>query len=111
VQIDDQTLELRLGALGRASVPLGLIQRASMMKWPWWAGLGVRIGRGVVAFVSESGPVVLLELSAPLEIRAPLRWHTERIVVRVSDPEGFLYALAERRGSLPENEDLAGDRL
>jgi hypothetical protein len=77
VQIDDQTLELRLGALGRASVPLGLIQRASMMKWPWWAGLGVRIGRGVVAFVSESGPVVLLELSASATPRVScMRWQS-----------------------------------
>jgi hypothetical protein len=101
VELSDQTLELHLGALGRASIPLRLIERASIMNWPWWAGLGVRIGRGVVGFVTQSGPAVVLHLAEPLEVRAPLRWTTQRVVVRVSDPESFLHALAERRYALP----------
>ena len=71
------------------------------MNWPWWAGLGVRIGRGVVGFVTQSGPAVVLQLAEPLEVRAPLRWTTQRVVVRVSDPESFLHSLAERRYALP----------
>jgi hypothetical protein len=101
VELSDETVEVHLGAIGRASIPLELIDRASMMNWPWWAGLGVRIGRGMVGFVAKSGPAVLLELAAPIDVRAPLRWSTQRIVVRVSDPEAFLRALAQRRGALP----------
>jgi hypothetical protein len=97
VELDDEHCTLRLGVLGNASVPLRLIARASTMEWPWWAGVGVRIGRGVVGFVSKSGTVVVLELSEPIEVHAPLRWSTQRVAVRVADPRQFIVSLAYRR--------------
>lgn len=100
VELDPQTLAIRVGALGRADIPLRLITRASMMEWPWWAGLGVRIGRGAVGFVTQSGPAVVLALSEPVNVRAPMRWSTQRVIVKVEDPETFLYELAELRRAL-----------
>jgi hypothetical protein len=102
VELDDRHCEIRLGVLGAARIPLELIARVSTMDWPWFAGVGVRIGRGVVGFVSKSGQAVVIELSEPLEVRAPLRWSTQRIAVRVGDPQAFVVALAYRRMALRE---------
>jgi hypothetical protein len=102
VELDDRHCEIRLGVLGTARIPLELIARVSTMDWPWFAGVGVRIGRGVVGFVSKSGQAVVIELSEPLEVRAPLRWSTQRIAVRVGDPQAFVVALAYRRMALRE---------
>jgi hypothetical protein len=99
VELDDDRCRMRLGVLGNAEIPLALVARASTMDWPWWAGVGVRIGRGVVGFISQSGTVVVLELSAPVEVRAPLRWSTQRVAVRVADPAAFMVSLAHRRRS------------
>jgi len=96
VELDSARCEIRLGVLGRAQIPLKLVTRVSTMDWPWWAGVGVRIGRGVVGFVSKSGQVVVIELAEPIEVRAPLRWSTQRIAVRVADTEAFMVALAYR---------------
>lgn len=97
VELGETALDIRLGVLGNAHIPLGIIARVSTMDWPWWAGVGVRIGRGVVGFISQSGMVVVIELSDAIEVRAPLRWSTRRIAVRVTDPQHFILTLAARR--------------
>ncbi len=100
VELDEVHCEIQLGALGSASIPLELITRVSTRDWPWFAGVGVRIGRGVVGFISKSGRAVLIELAQPVQVRAPLRWSTQRIAVRVDDTQAFMVALAYRRTAL-----------
>lgn len=100
-RITPERLELRMGLLGRADVPLGRIARIDRMRWPWWAGIGVRIARGVVAFVPTSGDCAAIELVAPVSVRAPLPWQARRLVVRAEDVEGFIRALARARDRLP----------
>jgi hypothetical protein len=100
--IGDDRLEVRIGVLGRADVPLDRIAGVGTMRWPWWAGLGVRIARGLVAFVGASGPAAVLELTEPTEVRAPLKWSATRIAVGAEDVEGFVAAIARARGVTPE---------
>lgn len=100
-RIHDDRLEVRMGLLGRADVPLGRIGRIDRMRWPWWAGIGVRIARGVVAFVPTSGDCATIELTSPLAVRAPLPWQARRLVVRADDLEGFIRALARARDRVP----------
>ncbi len=99
--IGDGLLELRIGVIGRAEVPLDRIASVGTMRWPWWAGLGVRIARGLVAFVGASGPAAVLELTEPTEVRAPLKWSATRIAVGAEDVEGFVAAIANARGVTP----------
>lgn len=99
--IEGGRLALRMGVLGRADVPLDRIASVGTMRWPWWAGLGVRIARGLVAFVGASGPAAVLELTEPTEVRAPLRWSATRIAVGAEDVEGFVAAIARARGVIP----------
>ena len=96
--IDGGRLALRMGILGRADVPVDRIASVGTMLWPWWAGLGVRIARGLVAFVGASGPAAVLELTEPTEVRAPLKWTATRIAVGAEDVEGLIAAIARARG-------------
>jgi hypothetical protein len=96
-ELDEQTLAVGIGWLGRAELPLRLIARVSRLVWPWWAGIGVRLGRGLVAFVLASGPTVLIELTEPIAVRAPLRWHTRRVVIGAEDVDGLIEAVAAAR--------------
>ena len=64
------------------------------MSWPWWGGVGARIARGLVAFVGASGgTLVLIELSGPLRVRAPLGWTARKIAVGAEDVEGLIAAV------------------
>jgi hypothetical protein len=95
--VDNRSMEVRMGLLGRADVPLRLIARISTLRWPWAAGVGVRISRGLVAFVPSSGECVIIETTEPISVRAPLRWTTSRVAIAVEDPEGFAAAIAAAR--------------
>ena len=88
---------VRMGLLGRADVPLRLLDRVGRMDWPWWGGVGARLGRGLVAFVGASGPVAVLELTEAVPVRAPMRWLTRRVLVGVEDVEGFTAAVVAAR--------------
>ena len=100
--IDGGRLALRMGILGRADVPIDRIASVGTMLWPWWAGLGVRIARGLIAFVGASGPAAVLELTEPTEVRAPLKWTATRIAVGAEDVEGLIAAIAQARGVTSE---------
>lgn len=95
--VDDEEVRLRMGLLGRADIPVRLIDRVGTLEWPWFAGVGTRIARGLVAFVGAPGTLVLIELSEPIGLRAPLSWKARRIAVGVEDPEGFMAAIAAAR--------------
>jgi hypothetical protein len=98
--IGDEVIEVRVGALGRASIPLDAIARMGAMTWPWWAGIGVRISRGLVAYVPSSGPSALIGLREPIAVRAPFRWQTPRVAIGVLDVEAFLAEIASRRAGI-----------
>lgn len=95
-------LEVRMGIVGRGRIPLERIARVGSLNWPWWGGLGVRIARGMTAFVASSGRSVLLDLSEPVSVRAPLPWSTRRIAIAVADVDGLIEAIVEARGGAVE---------
>ncbi len=87
-----------MGLLGHADVPVELIDRVGTVHWPWWAGVGARIARGMVAFLAASGSrLVLMELSEPVRVRAPFGWSARAIAVGAEDVEGMIAAIAEAR--------------
>lgn len=98
-EVDGGVVRARMGWHGRAEIPVSAIERLGTMEWPWWGGVGVRITKGMVAFVGAPGPMVLLELAEPRVVRAPLRWTTGRVAVGVADPEAFMAAVATARRS------------
>ena len=100
--VDDAQVSIHMGWLGHAEIPLDAIARVDGYRWPWWAGYGVRIAKGMVAFVATPGAATLIELTHKITVHAPAHWDTQRIVVSVADPGGFATALAEARRGAPE---------
>lgn len=96
--IDGDRLVVRMGLLGGADVPLSLVASVGTMEWPWWGGVGVRIARGLVAFVGGSGPAAVIDLTEPVRVRAPLGWSTSRIAIGAEDVGGLVDAIAQARG-------------
>jgi len=96
-EVGDGEVRLRMGLLGRADVPVERIASIGTMTWPWWGGVGARIARGMVAFLGASGAVVVLELTEPTSVRAPLSWQARSIGVGVEDVSGFITAVAAER--------------
>lgn len=90
-------VQVRMGGLGGATIDVTNVASLSRMNWPWWGGLGARLGRKLVAFTTAWGTVAVIELVEPIQVRAPLRWTASRIVVSVDDLDGFLAAVAQER--------------
>jgi hypothetical protein len=95
--VDEGFVRVRMGLLGHADVPVGRVARIGTMRWPWWGGVGARLGKGLVAFVAAPGEAAVLELTEPIAVRAPLPWTTRRLVVGAEDLEGFVAAVARAR--------------
>ena len=97
-EVGDGRVVVDMGLLGHADIPVSLIERVGTMNWPWWGGVGARIARGLVAFVGASGgTLVLVELSGPLRVRAPLGWTARKIAIGAEDVEGMVAAIAAAR--------------
>lgn len=97
VSVGADTVEIRMGWLGGARIPLGSIDRIGRMHWPWWGGVGARLGRHLVAFVAAPGDAAVIELQEPIRVRAPLPWRTARIVVSPEDLDSFIADVAAAR--------------
>jgi hypothetical protein len=95
--VGDGRVVVHMGLLGHAEIPIGRIDRVGTISWPWWAGVGARIARGMVAFVGASGPLVLIELDGPLRVRAPLGWTARTIAIGAEDVDGLIAAIAQAR--------------
>ncbi|HJZ61810.1 MAG TPA: hypothetical protein VKD47_06630 [Miltoncostaeaceae bacterium] len=95
--VGPDAVRVRMGWLGGATVPVVRVERISRIAWPWWGGVGVRLGRGLVAFVAAAGEAAILELDGELSVRTPLPWRTRRVVIGAKDLEGFVEAVAAAR--------------
>lgn len=98
-EVGDGQVRIRMGALGRVVVDVSAIASLSRMNWPWWGGLGARLGRKMVAYTAAWGPAAIIELVEPVDARAPLKWKANRVVIGVEDVDGFLDAIAAERSA------------
>jgi hypothetical protein len=101
-EIADGHVRIDFGWLGGADIEIANVARLSRIRWPWWAGLGVRLGRSMAAFTSASGQAAGIDLIDAIQVRAPLRWRAQRVIFSVEDVDGFLAAIARERGVPPD---------
>lgn len=100
-EVTDDVVHVRMGWVGHAEVPIARIARITTRRWPWWAGVGVKIAKGMVAFVPAPCEGVVLEMEEPISVHAPAPWTTQRVLVGAEDPAAFAEAVAARRAALP----------
>ncbi|MGD9573129.1 MAG: hypothetical protein AB7V62_14695 [Thermoleophilia bacterium] len=96
-EVDEAEVRVRMGWHGSATFPVAAVDRVGTMEWPWWGGVGVRITKGMVAFVGSPGTLVVIDLAQPRKVRAPLSWTTAKLAVGVEDAEAFMAAVALAR--------------
>lgn len=103
-EVRDDAVSVRMGWVGHAEVPIERIARVWTRKWPWWAGMGVRIAKGMVVFAPAPGEGVVLETDEPITVHCPMEWSTSRVLVVARDPSAFAEAVAARRAGIDPGE-------
>ena len=97
-EVADGHVRIDFGLLGGADIEIANVARLSRIRWPWWAGLGVRLGRSMAAFATASGQAAGIDLVDAIQVQTPLRWRAQRVILTVEDVDGFLAAIARERG-------------
>jgi len=90
VDIEDGAVTFRLGAW-QMTVPDEDLEEASMAHWPWYGGIGWRMGPGTVGLIGSLDNVVKVKLSNPRKTRMMfIPVMVERLFVSLEDAEAFL---------------------
>ena len=87
---------------GRHELTLGADEVASAepATWPWWAGIGWRVGVDAFGLIGALDGIVCINLNEAKETRVlGIRHRFGRLYVSLEDPEGFIAALQPRPGS------------
>ena len=96
VDVEGDDVVIRLGPLGNARIPRGLITEAKAIQWPWYFGYGIRFyGRQAVGFVGRPGGVVELTLSKPVRVQAAIPIDARRIAVAVQNPDDLIRLITQ----------------
>lgn len=95
VDVGPTTVRFRFGLLFDEEVPRVALARVRRGRWPWYGGIGWRLGAGgAVGLIGSLDGVVEIELREPRRVRLlGIPWRCRRIFVSLEDPAGFLREL------------------
>ena len=92
VELGDRTLDLRFGSY-RGSVERSTIDGVETMKWPWYDGVGIRMGRGIFGLIGDTGDAVAVLFKSPQPFKYIVSVEATRLAFSLEDGEGFIRAL------------------
>ncbi len=93
VEVDDEAVRVRFGWLLSATIPRANVEGAAAIEWPWWRGLGWRVGLGEpVGLTGSYSGVVELRLKEPLRVWGLVRYR--RLAISLERPEEFVNSFA-----------------
>ncbi len=91
--VDGERLVARFGWY-RLELPRAQIVAVEPVRWPWWAGIGWRVGGGRLGLIGATAPVLCIRLASPHRTRLlgiPLQ--VRELYVSVDDPAAVQAAL------------------
>jgi hypothetical protein len=97
IEVTDETVEARLGALGRLTIDRKDIATIEdSVRVPWWMGMGMHAVPGTVALNGSLGSAIKITMKPGTHARGmmlffPIRPHT--VYVSVENPEDLAYHL------------------
>lgn len=92
------TLHVQSGVWFDEDFSLSEIASVSHSTWPWYGGLGVRLGTGgTVAVVGSLSGVVALRFSRPQRMHVLVSVHRSVLKLSLDDPDGFIRAIEEAK--------------
>ncbi len=95
VEVDDGTLHVRMGRWFDEKIPVARIKALAPSDWPWWGGLGVKLGHHGVGVIGSTDHIVNLKFDGELRVRVLVEVGVEQMWISLEDRDGFLRALAE----------------
>ena len=99
VELDDVGLTVRFGT-AHERIPLAAIRSVSRLRWPFYYGLGAKLGPGgTVAYVGSFAGVVRIDFAdtRPMNVWGPFeRGAATGVIVSVADADAFIAALQAR---------------
>jgi hypothetical protein len=99
VEVADGDVHIRFGWFDY-HFPLEAVERATLARWPIWAGVGVRTNfRGTVGLIGTYVNVVEVTFAEPQQMRLLVRTGCRRLFLSLQDPHSFITALTRHRAT------------
>ena len=97
--IDAGVLRVKAGIWFDETFPLGNVAEVSRSTWPWYGGLGVKLGPGdAVSVVGSSEGIVAVRFKQPQPMRVLFTVTRSELRLSLEDPDRFMRALREASG-------------
>ena len=98
IEVDKETLHVRMGRWFDEKIPVARIKAIAPSDWPWWGGLGVKLGHHGVGVVGSMDHIVNIKFSEEIRVRVLFEVGVEQMWVSLEDRDAFLRALADATG-------------
>lgn len=97
VALEEDGLRIRFG-LYEERVPLAEVEGAEPIQWPWYYGIGLRVGAGALGYVGAYHGVVRVRFRAPVSLAVlfRVRMGFRAVALSLREPEAFVDALQAR---------------
>jgi hypothetical protein len=94
VDLESDHLAVKMGAWFEERIPLAAIAAIAPSDWPWWGGLGVKLGHHGVAVVGSGDGIVNLKFKDKVRVHVVMNVSVEQMWLSMVDPTGFMQAVA-----------------
>ena len=93
VNLDAGRLRLQFGTLFDHSFALAQIEHIRRSSWPWWMGMGLRIGvDNKLGLIGSLQGIVCIHFREPVPVHALMSLSCRDLYVSLKDPAGFITA-------------------
>jgi len=103
--LEEGRLRLQFGALFDHSFPLTAIEHVSRSSWPWWMGMGLRVGLDrKLGLIGGLQGIVCLHFREPVRVQSLVPLRCQDLYVSLEDPGGFIAAVEAATQELQARE-------
>jgi hypothetical protein len=97
VDVRAGTMRVKCGVWFDETLSLAAITRVEPSSWPWYGGLGVKLGPtgNAVSVVGSLDGVVAIHFAEPQRMRVLITVNRPELRISLEDPEGFMRAIRE----------------
>jgi hypothetical protein len=101
VDVEAGTMRVKCGIWFDETLPLAAITHLESSSWPWYGGLGVKLGptQHAVSVVGSLDGVVAIHFAEPQRMHVLVVVNRPELRVSLEDPEGFMTTIREALAS------------
>lgn len=104
--LEDGRLRLQFGALFDHSFPLTDIEHISRSSWPWWMGMGLRIGLDrKLGLIGSLQGILCIHFREPVRVQSLVPLRCQDLYLSLEDPDAFITACEAAARGLQAREE------